>query len=431
MKKLSTESYKGVRDFYPEQMWVRKWMFSKLRSVVEKYGFVEYDASILEPADLYTAKSGEEIVNEQTYTFEDRGGRKVTLRPEMTPTVARMIAAKRRELGFPIRWYSIPNLFRYEAPQRGRLREHFQLNVDIFGQPEIDADIETIVIGSDILKSFGARNEDFVIKINSRPLMNAVFDHFEINTEVRYQVSKILDKKDKLDFEIFKKSLTELLPERGEELAESLNTNKRILETLGEENEEVKNIIYCLDALIKKGVTNVIFAPSITRGFDYYTGIVFEFFDTDKENKRSLFGGGRFDSLTELFDNEKIPAVGFGMGDVTLKDFLESRNLIPEYVSETDLCIATIDKKYTEDAQAIATAMREAGVNVSWGGVKKSRGDVFKTAERNKIPFVLLYGDSEKENGTLTITHTWKKDISIQLPASSPEEAITFIESQR
>src|ERR1700729_362662 len=169
---LGTDPYKGVRDFYPEDMAVQSYIFDTWRKVVERYGFVEYNASILEPAELYKAKSGEEIVNEQTYTFTDRGEREVTLHPEMTPTVARMVAAKARELTFPLRWYSIPNLFRYEKPQRGRLREHWQLNVDMFGVDSADAAVEIINLAYDIIKAFGAGNESFEIRINNRRLIN-------------------------------------------------------------------------------------------------------------------------------------------------------------------------------------------------------------------------------------------------------------------
>ena len=163
-KKLSTESYKGVRDFYPEEMFVQKYVFERMRKAVEKFGYVEYGASVLEPAELYRAKSGEEIVNEQTYSFTDRGDREVTLRPEMTPTVARMVAARRHELAFPLRWYSIPNLFRYEKPQRGRTREHWQLNVDLFGSDDIKADTEIISVVHEIMRSLGAAENDFEIK---------------------------------------------------------------------------------------------------------------------------------------------------------------------------------------------------------------------------------------------------------------------------
>src|SRR3954471_17992543 len=202
---LSTEPYKGVRDFYPEDMFIQNHIFSTIKSAVESFGFVEYGASILEPTELYKAKSGEEIINEQTYSFKDRGDRDVTLRPEMTPTVTRMVAARKRDLTFPLRWYSIPNLFRYEKPQKGRLREHFQLNVDLFGLDSLEADIEIISVAYHVMKLFGAKDTDFIIQINSRKLLQEVIEKKLINKESYPQAIRLIDKKSKMSSEEFEK----------------------------------------------------------------------------------------------------------------------------------------------------------------------------------------------------------------------------------
>jgi len=252
MSKLGTDPYKGVRDFYPEDMAIENYIFNTWRKVAEKFGYEEYSASILEPTEIYTEKSGAEIVNEQTFTFTDRGDRSVTLRPEMTPSLARMVAARRRNLKFPLRWYSIPNLFRYERPQRGRKREHWQLNCDLLGTAGIEADKEMISLAYAVMKEFGAKDSDFEIRINNS------------------------------DIETFK----EIAP-------------------------------------------NLVSDPTLARGQAYYTGTVFEIFDTNKENSRSIAGGGRYDNLLEIFEVEPIPAVGFGMGDITLRDFLETHKLGP------------------------------------------------------------------------------------------------------
>lgn len=210
-KKLGTEPYKGVRDFYPEDMSIEKSIFDIWRKNCQKYGYEEYGASVLEPADLYRAKSGEEIVNEQTYTFTDRGDREVTLRPEMTPTVGRMISARRRELTFPVRWFSIPNLFRYEQPQRGRTREHWQLNADIFGVESSSADIEIINLAYDIVCSYGLKDTDFEIRINNRKVMNYVTkDVFGLSNEQSLKISKLIDKKDKIKPEAFEMGIKEV-----------------------------------------------------------------------------------------------------------------------------------------------------------------------------------------------------------------------------
>lgn len=260
MAKLGTDPYKGVRDFYPEDMAVQNYIFNTWRKTVESFGYVEYSASILEPTEIYTEKSGVEIINEQTFFFTDRGDRSVTLRPEMTPTLARMVAAKRRSLKFPLRWYSIPNLFRYERPQRGRKREHWQLNVDLLGIDSIEADIEIISIASTTMKAFSAKDEDFEIRLN-------------------YPTGK---------------------------------------------HEDLEAFVSKLE---QAGIKNTRIDDNLVRGQAYYTGIVFEIFDTHSDNNRALCGGGRYDNLLELFDVDLVPIVGFGMGDITIRDFLETHGL--------------------------------------------------------------------------------------------------------
>ncbi len=260
MSKLDTAPYKGVQDFYPEDMAKQNYVFSVWRKVAEQFNYQEYNASLLEPAELYKEKSGEEIVNEQTFKFTDRGDREVVLRPEMTPTLARMVAARRKSLKYPLRWYSIPNLFRYEKPQKGRRREHWQLNVDILGVEGLEADVEIITLADTIMQTFGAKREDYEIRIHT-----------------------MSDNKDDL--------------------------------------EEV------MTKLREAGITNIKFDETFKRGQAYYTGVVFEFYDTNPDNPRSILGGGRYDNLMELFDVEHLPAVGFGAGDVTIKDFLETHGL--------------------------------------------------------------------------------------------------------
>ncbi|OGG76402.1 hypothetical protein A2950_00520, partial [Candidatus Kaiserbacteria bacterium RIFCSPLOWO2_01_FULL_55_19] len=296
---LSPDSYKGVRDFYPKD-WARlSAIFGTLRKTLALWGYEEYNASPLERAELYEAKTSEEIVNEQTYTFIDRGNRKVTLRPEMTPTLARMVANKRRELALPLRWFSIPNVFRYERPQKGRLREHYQLNVDLIGIASEEADIEILRIASELLKAFGAKESDFVIRVNSRALLTAACKAAGLKADATRAYLRLLDKKSKMTPEAFG-------------VAQSSITVKDPLTLV--ESKEIKALVATFTEL---GVTNAVFDPTLTRGFDYYTGVVFEIFDTNPANPRSIFGGGRFDKLVSLFGGDAIPAVGFGMGDVT------------------------------------------------------------------------------------------------------------------
>lgn len=334
MSKLDTSPYKGVRDFYPEDQSIQNYIFSVWKSVSERFGYEEYNASILEPTEIYKEKSGEEIVSEQTFTFTDRGGRDVTLRPEMTPTLARMVAAKRRELGFPLRWYSIPNVFRYEAPQRGRLREHWQWNADIFGVENISAEVEIIALADRILKTFGATSSDFEIRLNS-------------------------------------------------------NSPEGITDP---------NLVIVINALQKSGITNVRIDETVIRGQAYYTGVVFEFYDSNPANTRSLFGGGRYDDLLSLFDEEKIPAVGIAAGDVSMRDFLETHGLLPAYKPAAKLAVLPTSMAIIDEMVKFVIDLRMAGINLAVDWSERKLGDKIKMADKLKIPYVLVYGEDEMNN---------------------------------
>lgn len=414
--KLSTESYKGVRDFYPADMAIQKRIFGIWRNIVEKYGYEEYSASILEPADLYRAKTGDEIVNEQTYTFTDRGDREVTLRPEMTPSLARMIAGRRRELIYPLRWYSIPNLFRYEQPQRGRLREHWQLNVDIFGVDSINAEIEIINIAYDITYSYGLKSIDFEIRINDRKLMNYITrDVFGLEEVQAKKLAKLIDKKDKLQPQNFELVCREILGDKFEQFLTLLNSENfeeftsRLPQTK-EEHIGLKNIKAVIAGLEKLGITNVRFDQTLMRGFDYYTGIVFEVYDKNPTNRRSIFGGGRYDDLLSLFGNEKISAVGFGAGDVIAKDLMETYGSIPKE-NETkaskgltaDIMICIVGRENTSYALDLAQSLREKGLRIAIDLSEKKVGDQISNAGKRKIPKVICIGDEEVKTGKLRI----------------------------
>ncbi len=344
-EKLSTSPYKGSRDFYPEEMALRKWMFSKVRGVLESFAFQEYDGPLLEPFELYAAKTGDEIVNQQLYSFTDRGDRKMAIRPEMTPTLARMVAAKVQELPKPIRWYSIPNLWRYERPQRGRLREHWQINVDLLGGNVEQSNAEVLAIAGAIFKSFGG--EQFVeIRFNNRRLMDAFFAHLELGAEGSYALGKLIDAKAKMNPEAFAVELQKIL-EANSKQASDVPAKTLIFQSflasdlaglskiagLKDSAEFIKATQELLD--FEKQLSNrklpvkTKFDPSIMRGLDYYTGIVFEAYDLSPENNRALFGGGRYDNLIGLFSKSELSGIGFGLGDVTLMHFLETHKLLP------------------------------------------------------------------------------------------------------
>ncbi len=399
-KKLSLEPYKGTRDFYPEEQFKQNHIFSVWKKVAESFGYLEYNASILEETDLYRAKSGEEIVNEQTYSFTDRGGRDVTIRPEMTPTVARMVAQKRMELSFPLRWFSIPNLFRYERPQRGRLREHWQLNVDIFGVDSIEADVEIINLAYNTMKSFGAKDETFEIRINNRRMMNYIMqDYIGVTPEQSHKASKLIDKKNKMESAAFAAAMEEILADKTKMLLEVLEIKSvdkldpKILACEG-----AKELLGVLESIKNLKINNVVFDPSLVRGFDYYTGTVFELYDVNPVNPRALFGGGRYDDLVSIFGVEKVSGVGFGWGDVTTKDFLETYGLLPEYRPPVDLYVCHLEG-YLAAANQLASELRAQGANVAVDITDKKVSSQVKTADKQKIPFVLVVGEEEVKSG--------------------------------
>lgn len=392
-KKVSTESYKGVRDFYPEDQFIQRYMLETMARVAEVYGYEEYNASILEPADLYKGKTSEEIVNEQTYSFTDRGDREVTLRPEMTPTIARMVAAKKRELAFPLRWYSIPNVFRYERMQKGRLREHWQLNADIFGVEGIEAEVEIIALAHRVMTSLGATESDFEIHVSDRRLLEKIFTTLSLTQEETKEVMKLLDKRDKIDD--FDAQLEKLI---GNEKASTLTETL----TRASSTAYLEDLVARLNEI---GITNIIIDTSVVRGFDYYTGMVFEVFDTSPENSRSLFGGGRYDNLLEMFDAEPVPAVGFGMGDVTARDFLEAHDLLPQYTPATELVLCVLEESAIKHTMALAENLRDEDVTVAVNYSLKRAGDQIKFADKLGASFVICIGEKEMASDQYTIKH--------------------------
>jgi len=415
-KKLSTEAYKGVRDFYPEDMAIQNQIFNIWRSVAEKFGYQEYSASVLEPADLYRLKSGEEIVNGQTYTFIDRGDREVTLRPEITPTVARMVAARKRELGYPLRWFSIPNLFRYEQPQRGRLREFWQLNVDIFGVDNLQAEVEAIQMSSEITKAYGLSDADFEIRVGNRKVLNYITQTlFGLDPENSQKLLKLIDKKNKIPADVFTATAESILSDEpgGVKITKFialLNSQNfeeftQNLQQTVDEHEGLKEIREVLQALEKLGITNARFDQTLVRGSDYYTGIIFEIFDKNPANRRSVFGGGRYDDLLDLFGGEKVPAVGFGAGDVIARDLLETYGKLakPESSFPADIYICLMGKEVAEYAQDVAQTLRSQGKRIALDYSFRKIGDQIKNANKIHIPNIICIGEEEMKTGNLKI----------------------------
>jgi histidyl-tRNA synthetase len=407
-QKLSTESYKGVRDFYPKEWGKLQALFDTARGVLTAHGYEEYNASPLEPSELYESKGNEEIIRDQTFTFTDRGERKVTLRPEMTPTLARMVAGKRRELPFPLRWFSIGNRFRYERPQHGRLREFYQIDVDFVGLPEGEADVEVISIAYRMLTAYGAKSSDFSIRINSRRLLTLACKASGLpEGDAARAYWQLIDRKGKMKPEDFAAA-------RKEFSADPL----AVIEagTDAEVEAEKQRIAAFIETLHARGIDNAVFDLDIVRGFDYYTGMVFEVVDTDPVNARSLFGGGRYDGLVTLFGGDPIPAVGFATSDVSLANFLEAHGYDVPAHAGADIYVATPTPEDTDAARIFAYELRTGGARVFLNlAANKSLGDQVKDALRREIPYFIAFGKDEAASGI----------VKLKTLASSTEESLS------
>lgn len=401
MATLSPESYKGARDWYPEDMRVRNYIFKTWRRVVKQYGYESYDAPLLEPVDIYEAKSGQELVSEQTYAFIDRGERRVAIRPEMTPSVSRMIAARRQEVALPARWYSIAQFMRYERPQRGRDREFWQLNCDVFGCEGTLAEAEVIAIGSDVLKAFGATDDMYTIKINNRHIINAMMAQYLGLDAVQAELMiKLFDRKNKIAPEQFREQAIDIFgPDRAanglQKLAQLLaaKTMADLPESI-RESDAVREVQSLFTHLEQYGIKNALFDITLMRGLDYYTGTVFEFFDTHPENSRSLFGGGRYDGLVGLFGAEPVSAVGFAQGLSMTELFLQTHRLLPDLYSTTDIYMIIVGDAL-RGAQALAANFRREGVNVELDVTSRKIDKQLKTAVKKRIPYIMFVGQDE------------------------------------
>lgn len=404
MNALSSGPYKGTRDYYPADKRVQNYIFQMWRRVAEQYGYEEYGTPLLEPLDIYAAKSGQEIVNDQTYTFMDRGDRQVAIRPEMTPSVSRLVAQRRQELAYPARLYSIANFMRYERPQRGREREFWQLNVDLFGIDHVAADAEIISLGSDILKAFGAAESMYTIKINNRKVIQQMMSGYLGLDAIQSQLMvKLFDRKSKITPDEFRSQASDIFGglAAGEGLAKiaALLSAKTINELPPQvlESDAMGEIRELFVLLAKNGIKNATFDVTLMRGLDYYTGTVFEFFDTDPENNRSLFGGGRYDGLVGLFGAEPISAVGFAPGLTTTELFLTSHKLLPVFHSTTEVYVVVLEEGDVA-AQRLARQLRAEGVKVELDITGRKTDKQIKTALKKDIPFLIFVGAEEAKS---------------------------------
>jgi histidyl-tRNA synthetase len=405
---MPIQALPGFRDFYPEDFVLRAHIFETWRRVAERYGFEEYDGPPLESLELYTAKSGEEIVG-QLYNFTDKGERQVALRPEMTPTLARMVAARANGLKKPIRWFTIPQLFRYERQQRGRLREHFQLNCDIIGESGPLADAEIIALAIDVIRGFGLTDKDVRVRLSDRRVLEAYLLGNGIPAESLGTVYQAVDKVDRMKPDQWRALLRESLNEtqidavaRATELRGWPAIQQAISAIADGDRAQngLKSVIEALEAMGLGGFLDV--DLTIVRGLAYYTGTVFELFDAGK-TLRAICGGGRYDSLAGALGGVDLPAVGFGFGDVVLGELLKDKGLVPAHHSSIDVFIAAITGEDVPYALKLAHRLREAGYRVEYPLSGGAVGKQMKLADARNARVAVVIGPDDRARGEVMI----------------------------
>jgi len=400
------QGVRGTRDFYPEDMRLRNWLFDNFDDAALLHGFEEYDAPVLEHEDLYTRKQGEEIT-QQLYNFQDKGDRKVALRPEMTPSLARMVMARAGALPMPIKWYSIPQCWRYERTQRGRGREHYQWNVDIWGTNEISADAELISVLVTFFKRIGLTEEDLVIRMSSRKVLEEVLGSLGIAGDIFAQTCIVVDKMDKLPADVVSQQLADLGLEANTigtiQSTLGIKDMESLREVLGEDSEAVSELTNLFSALESYGISEwVEFDASIVRGLAYYTGPVFEAHDRAGE-LRAICGGGRYDKLLSTLGGKDLPATGFGFGDMVIMELLAEKGLVPELTSGNDDIVISLSPELRNAAMSVASSLRSAGRAVDLVLEDKRLKWAFKHAERSGAQRLVMVMPDEWKEGKVRI----------------------------
>ena len=401
-----TQGVRGTRDFYPEDMRLRNWLFERFHSAARSHGFEEYDAPVLESEELYTRKAGEEIVG-QLYNFEDKGGRRVALRPEMTPSLARMVMARAGGLALPIKWYSIPQCWRYERTQRGRGREHYQWNVDIWGMNGIEADAELLSVLVQFFDSVGLSSEDLVIRISSRKVLEEVLGSLGLEGEIFAQTCVIVDKMDKLPEDVIEAQLSDLGLS-----SDSISTIRSVLgitnleslsSALASDSEALIELQSLFSLCDSYGISDwVSFDASVVRGLAYYTGPVFEAHDR-AGNLRAICGGGRYDKLIGTLGGNDLPATGFGFGDMVVMELLADKGLLPELSNGVGDVVFGMGSELRGAAMQVAAKLRSSGRTVDLVLEDKKMKWVFKHAERCGATRLVMVMPDEWAEGKVRI----------------------------
>jgi histidyl-tRNA synthetase len=406
---MQTKALPGFREFYPADLALRTHIFRTWRTVATRYGFEEYDGPPLEPLELYTAKSGDEIVG-QLYNFTDKGGRDVALRPEMTPTLARMVAARANGLKKPIRWFSIPQLFRYERQQRGRLREHFQLNCDLIGEPGPLGDAEIIALALDVMRAFGLGPADVRVRLSDRRVLHALLLGAGVTEPQLPDAYEAVDKIERVE----RSALAERLLAAGLSSAAAdgvfavaaLRGLPAVEAALGDvpggptAGASLRRVVDALDAMGLADFAEV--DLTIVRGLAYYTGTVFELFDAGR-TLRAICGGGRYDDLLEALGGVALPALGFGMGDVVLAELLRERGLVPAAVSSIDVFLAAITDEDLPHVLSLAHELRDAGLRAEYALGAQAVGKQLKLADARNARFAVVIGPDDRARGEVMI----------------------------
>jgi histidyl-tRNA synthetase len=391
MSKTTIQAVKGTRDFYPEAMAFRNWLYAKVQAISERFGYQEYETPILERLELYAAKSGEELVKEQAFVLQDRGGDELALRPELTPSLARLIAQQQATLILPVRWFSFGPFWRYERPQRGRTREFFQWNIDLLGAETAAADGEIVAIGAEFLRSLGLGADEVVIRINSRRLMERKLAGIGVTApDQRMEVFRLIDRRDRVP------------ADRWAEWAQDIGLSEAQLKALTDllanpdlwqESDELCQVYATAQAL---GVRDyLLYDASVVRGLDYYTGPVFEAYDREGFF-RAIFGGGRYDNLVADVGGDRITGVGFAMGDVIIELLLErvgKRPALP--TSPSKVLVTLFDADLCPQTLALAARLRRAGINAEQSLEAERLGKQIRYADRKGIPYVAILGPDE------------------------------------
>lgn len=395
--KTIIQSLKGTRDFFPEDMAVRSWLYRAIRSVSESYGYQEYEGPFLEKIDLYAAKSGEELVKEQAFVFPDRGGDLITLRPELTPTLARMVAERQNELAFPLRWWSFGPFWRYEKPQKGRTREFFQWNIDLIGADSPEADAEMIAICASFFQKVGLSHNQVQILVNNRRLVDARLGALEIKPELRKGTTRLIDRIDKMRPQDWDANALEmgLTPRQLEGIREMLQQTDA-----WQDSEELKRMFAALDAMGLKDYVR--YEAHIIRGLDYYTGTVFE--AVDRDGGRAILGGGRYDNLVGDVGGNPLPGVGFAMGDVMISLVLEKYHCVPELPTvPARVFVTAFDDAHVAKAMSIAAELRSAGINTVCYPEGSKLPKQLKLADRLGARFAIIEGPDEEASGQVVV----------------------------